>query len=239
VAEHLRTARRRREEHRHALTDERAAPHAADRESALRSVLDLDAEAYAALSSGATATAPQRVGGGGWQDATAELQMVVEVSVRALRPAVMVETGVAHGYTTAAALRAMSEVGEGRLVSIDLPSLRHDGVADREIGSAVASELRSRWTLRLGPSRRLLEPVLGELGEIDVFLHDSDHTYASQLWEYRTAWPFLRRGGLLISDDVQNTAFLDFCAEAGAEPVLIGRVGSWVASPIGLARKRR
>lgn len=150
----------------------------------------------------------------------------------------MVETGVAYGYTSAAALGAMAENGQGRLISIDLPGIRRDGVPDEEIGSAVPGELRGRWTLRLGPARRLLEPCLRELGEIDVFLHDSDHTHASQLWEYRTAWPFVRRGGLLMSDDVQNTAFLDFCAEAAVEPVLIGSVGPWTASPIGLARRR-
>jgi Methyltransferase domain len=175
---------------------------------------------------------------GAWNDATAQLQNVVEACVRALRPQTMVETGVARGYTSAAALGAMAELGHGRLLSIDLPSMRHDGVPDDEIGFAVPDHMRERWTLRLGPSRRLLEPLLREAGEIDLFLHDSDHTYGAQLWEYRTAWPFLRGGGLLISDDVSNTAMLEFCDEVGAEPVLIGRVGSWTGSPIGLARKR-
>jgi predicted O-methyltransferase YrrM len=237
VAEHIRTARRQRGEHRFELTDQRAAPHSADAETALRRVLGLDAEAYAEVSGGPTVEDPDRVGPGAWNDATAELQRVIEIVVRALRPETMVETGVAHGYTSAAALGSMAEVGHGRLISIDLPSMRHDGVPDDEIGSAVPRELRERWTLRLGPSRRLLEPLLREVGDIDVFLHDSDHTHAAQLSEYRTAWRFLRPGGVLISDDVQNTAFLEFCDEAGAEPVLIGRVGPWVASPIGLARR--
>ena len=150
----------------------------------------------------------------------------------------MVETGVARGYTTAAALGAMADVGRGRLHSIDLPGMRDDGLPDDEIGDVVPPEVRDRWTLRIGPSRRLLGPLLRELGEIDLFLHDSDHTYGAQLWEYRTAWPFIGEGGVLISDDVSNTAFLEFCDEAKAEPVLIGRVGPWMASPIGLARKR-
>jgi predicted O-methyltransferase YrrM len=238
VAEYLRTALHQRGEHRHELTDEHAAPHAAGAEAALRRVLDLDAGGFAAVAGAPRGGDPDRGGRGGWNDATAELRNVVAVCVRALRPEVMVETGVAHGYTSAAALGAMSDVGRGRLFSIDLPGIRRDGVPDEEIGSAVPGEARDRWELRLGPSRRLLAPLLRELGEIEVFLHDSDHTYASQLWEYRTAWPFIRPGGLLISDDVQNTAFLEFCEGAGVEPVLTGGVGPWMASPIGLARKR-
>ncbi len=234
----MRTARRQRDEHLHALTDEQVAPHSSDAETALRGVLDLDAEAYAVASTTRREEDPDPARPGAWNDASAELQNVIEICVRALRPEVMVETGVARGYTSAAALGAMAEIGHGRLLSIDLPGMRHDGVPDEEIGFAVPEDVRDRWTLRLGPSRRLLEPLLREVGEIDLFLHDSDHTHASQLWEYRTAWPHLRPGGLLVSDDVSNTAFLEFCEEAGAEPVLIGRVGPWMASPIGLARKR-
>lgn len=237
LAEYARTALRQRSEDRHELTDEGAASHSAEAEEALRRVLDLDAAGFRAVARPG-ADEPDRAGPGAWHDATAELRNVVGVCVRALRPRVMVETGVAHGHTSAAALEAMAEVGNGRLVSIDLPGIRHDGVPDDRIGSAVPPAVRDRWELRLGPSRRLLEPLLRELGEIEVFLHDSDHTYAAQLWEYRTAWPFIRPGGLLISDDIQNTAFLEFCDQLGVEPVLIGRVGPWRASPIGLARKR-
>ena len=141
----------------------------------------------------------------------------------------MVETGVARGYTSAAALGAMAELGHGRFSASTSRACAATAFPTTRSGSAVPDAVRDRWTLRLGPSRRLLEPLLRELGEIDVFLHDSDHTYGAQLWEYRTAWPFIRPGGLLISDDVQNTAFLEFCDEVGAEPVLIGRVGPWMA----------
>ena len=160
----MRTARRQRDEHLHELTDERAAPHSAAAEAALRSVLDLDAAQYAKVARGSREEDPDAGRPGAWNDATAQLQNVVETVVRALRPATMVETGVARGYTSAAALGAMEEVGHGRLLSIDLPSMRRDGVPDGEIGSAVPDAVRKRWTLRLGPSRRLLEPCCARWG---------------------------------------------------------------------------
>jgi len=48
-------------------------------------------------------------------DARQSLQSLVSVAVRLVKPKIMVETGVARGYTTAVALAAMSENGVGGL----------------------------------------------------------------------------------------------------------------------------
>ncbi len=169
-------------------------------------------------------------------DARPVLREVVAAIVRLMRPAVMVETGVAAGHTSAVALGVMEEIGEGRLVSVDLPPLRVDH-ADYT-GHVVGPELRGRWTLVLGSSRQQLPRVLRKWGPIDVFLHDSDHAYAAQLREYRTAWPHLRAGGVLISDDVASPAFLEFASEVGARPHLIaGTAMSGTTSALGLLRK--
>jgi len=46
---------------------------------------------------------------------------------------------------------------------------------------------------------------------IDIFIHDSLHTPQTMKYEFEKAWPFVRAGGLLISDDVEgNSAFVDF-----------------------------
>jgi len=71
--------------------------------------------------------------------------------------------------------------------------------------------------LLIGDSHGLLLPLLARLGTIDVFIHDSLHNYDHMLWEYRTAFPFLRPGGLLFSDDAAwNSAFPEFCREVAA-----------------------
>ena len=146
-------------------------------------------------------------------------QMMSEYSavyalVRLLRPERVVETGVADGTTSAYILRALEDNGRGHLYSIDLPSDRlPPGAAP---GWIVDDRLRHRWTLRIGRSEDLLKPLLSELRAIDVFLHDSLHTYDNMLFEYRTAWPFLTPGGLLLSHDIgRNSAFFDFAREVG------------------------
>jgi predicted O-methyltransferase YrrM len=146
-------------------------------------------------------------------------QMMSEYSaiyalVRLLEPETVVETGVADGTTSAYILQALEDNGRGRLYSIDVPSERLP--PGKAPGWIVDGALRHRWTLRIGPSSELLAPLLSELRSIDVFLHDSLHTYDNMLFEYRAAWPFLKTSGLLLSHDVgRNTAFFDFAREVG------------------------
>lgn len=166
-------------------------------------------------------------------NAREELLRIVGGIVKLTRPRTMVETGVAFGFTTATVLRAMHDNASGHLYSIDLPPLQYD--PDEAIGRAVPEELKDRWTLRLGDSRKLLEPVAAHAAPIDVFLHDALHTYSAQLREYRTVWPKMRAGGVLISDDVANPAFVEFAGEVGADPHLI--VGRTRRSAVGLLRK--
>jgi hypothetical protein len=60
----------------------------------------------------------------------------------------------------------------------------------------------------------LLPAVVAGVPAVDIFLHDSLHTYRNMRFEYQTVWPHLREGGVLLSDDVaMNRAFGDFCAD--------------------------
>jgi len=142
--------------------------------------------------------------------------------VRALAPDVIVETGTANGSSTAYILAALHANGAGRLVSVDLPfrvseqsELRPivagtsiDGYdaspvpPGKEPGWMVPDDLRDRWQLRLGDATVLLPDLLAELGEIDVFFHDSLHTHEHMLFEFGAAWPHLRPSGVLVADDV-------------------------------------
>lgn len=152
--------------------------------------------------------------------------------VRARRPETMVETGVLHGLTTAFLLDAMERNQTGRLVSVDLPSRAESGPANqdgytatlppgRDPGWVVPERLRARWELHLGPSTELLPGLLAP-ESIDVFLHDSEHTYPTMLAEMELAWPALRPDGLLIVDNADDTdAVRDFCAAVGREALLL------------------
>ncbi len=150
--------------------------------------------------------------------------------VRLLKPDVVVETGVQGGISSAYILQALHENGRGMLYSIDLPDaeilkvIPPEKRRGLESGWLVPENLRTRWHLILGDAREKLPSLLQELGQIDIFIHDSEHSYHHMLWEYRIAWRYLRSGGILLSDDTNlNDAFYDFAKERRVKPVrLIG-----------------
>ncbi|MCA1688434.1 MAG: class I SAM-dependent methyltransferase [Actinobacteria bacterium] len=125
---------------------------------------------------------------------------------RLLEPAAVVETGVAYGVSAAFILRALEENGRGVLHSVDLPPLRRE--YERFWGMAVDGSLSDRWVLHRGASTRVLPRLLEETGTVDLFVHDSLHTYRNMRREFELAWPRLRAGGALVADDIErNRAF--------------------------------
>jgi len=132
-----------------------------------------------------------------------------------LRPAHVVETGVAHGLSSRIILEALERSGDGRLWSIDLPAMTiHERRA--EVGVAVPESLRERWCYLEGASRRRLGPLLRQLGQIELFVHDSLHSTRNVRWELHTAWRALRPGGVVVVDDVDfNWGFERFLRAGG------------------------
>jgi hypothetical protein len=127
---------------------------------------------------------------------------------RAKRPKVILETGVCYGVTSAFLLKALSINEEGELHSIDLPPLGRDTHAF--VGKLVPPELRQRWALHKGTSRRLMRQLLPKLAPLEMFVHDSLHTYSNMRDEFALAWSYLGPGGVLVSDDIEgNSAFLE------------------------------
>lgn len=123
--------------------------------------------------------------------------------VRLVRPLVLLEAGVADGYSTALMLGAIEKNGVGELHSLDI---RND------VGVLVDD--RAHWNLHISTDRnpfRDLSRVAGRIRPLDLFFHDSDHRFVPQAREYRLAAGTVRPGGFLISDDVDfSYAFLRF-----------------------------
>lgn len=147
---------------------------------------------------------------------------ILYVLCRAVKPLYVVETGVASGVSSTFILQALEDNHKGQLFSIDLP----DPNVKTRTGWLIPEQLRSRWHLIVGRTRDKLVPTLDDLKIIDMFLHDSEHSYENMIWEYRTSWLYLSHGGLLLSDDINsNNAFSDFSNEVGRNPVKLNLLG--------------
>jgi len=90
-----------------------------------------------------------------------------------------------------------------------LPPL--DPKADQYVGYLVPDSLKGRWRLHRGSSRQLLPSILRAVESVDVFVHDSLHTYGNMRWEFNAVTPHLGRPSALISDDVEShRAFIEW-----------------------------
>ncbi len=156
--------------------------------------------------------------------------------VRILRPAHVIETGVSSGVSSAHFLAALRRNGRGTLHSIDFPTAQRSerfGPRDspvalprgRSTGWAVPEALRRGWDLRIGPSQALLPPLVEEIDELGIFLHDSLHTPSHLAFELATVRPKLRPGSVVLADNTVWTgqAFPRFADRLGARVRRRGR----------------
>ena len=140
-----------------------------------------------------------------------------------LRPEKVVETGVAYGLSSSYILQALHENNYGELYSIDYAFRPWE--SKQMLGAMIPDNLRDRWKLIYGMASKKLKPLLDSIKPIDIFIHDSAHTYSNQIFEYQSSWDFIRDGGLLISDDITfNNAFYDFSNQKNVKPILYSQM---------------
>jgi predicted O-methyltransferase YrrM len=158
--------------------------------------------------------------------------------IRKRRPRALVETGVCNGVSTAVMLMALELNGRGQLHSVDLPEhtdtdYPSDAFWEGKKGAAVPKgkapgwvvpgSLRTRWELTIGRSQDVLPGVLRRVGDIDFFLHDSEHSYECMSFELSAAHAHMHPGGVLAADDTRwNSAFAEFVQRHGLETGTLG-----------------
>ncbi|MCL5730687.1 MAG: class I SAM-dependent methyltransferase [Candidatus Thermoplasmatota archaeon] len=126
----------------------------------------------------------------------------------------VVETGVGPGTSSFSILSAM-RMNSGRLYSIDLGK-KYGEADERPVGFVVPDTLRSLWSLNIGSSRNLLPALCGELNGLDLFFHDSEHTYENVMFELNTVLPHMRTGSFIVIDNYDWTdAPKDFAENHG------------------------
>jgi hypothetical protein len=154
--------------------------------------------------------------------------------VAATKPRVVVETGVLHGLTSLFMLQAIKDNDfGGELISIDLPSTFEGGPAnkdgyfdtlppDKSPGWLIPERLEKNWILKLGASVDVLPSLFNSQREIELFVHDSEHTHETMSFEFHSAWEVLLTGGFLVADNIEaNTSFFDFCRKVDRVPYVL------------------
>lgn len=129
-------------------------------------------------------------------------------AVRLLKPRVVIESGVQDGLGSSVLLRALernrAEGKGGKLIGIDLvPSS----------GWLIPAHLRDRFTLVVEDSKTAL-PCIADRETVDLFIHDSNHSYEHELGEYQTIRKALATEGVVLSDNAHGTDALKRFSDA-------------------------
>ena len=135
--------------------------------------------------------------------------------VRELKPEIFLETGVSHGLSSLIILEAMEKNSKGMLFSAEISN---------DVGDLIPLRLRKRWQLIVDAPDKVLEKAIKTIkrDQIDMFMHDSDHSYVSMTNEFNAIKSHMSINGLVLSDDIEeNNAFMDFALSVNVEPKII------------------
>jgi predicted O-methyltransferase YrrM len=144
--------------------------------------------------------------------------------VRQLRPRAVLQTGVSNGLSSAFMMLALAKNGaEGRLHLIDVPAIFNPGdpawtragtvygfviPEAKSSGWMIPDQYRDRCVVEIGDAKELLPAAVDRLDRIDIFYHDSDHTYDHMTFEFEQAWRKLAPAGVVVADDISWNASL-------------------------------
>jgi len=121
----------------------------------------------------------------------------------------VLETGVAYGWSSQAILNSVSK-RDGKLISVDMPMVKQSDY--HLIGIAVSKKNYSSWNLIREPDKYGLKKAIKKHKYIlDIAHYDSDKSYYGRKWSQKIIWKYIKKGGLFISDDIEdNSAFREF-----------------------------
>lgn len=133
--------------------------------------------------------------------------------VRKFRPKIILETGVAAGWSTLAILKAINKNELGKLYSSDFPYFRMKN-PEKFIGFLVKDEKNlSEWTLDIRGDEVALPFFASKFHDnsIDLFHYDSDKSYSGRKKAIKILEKKFSKNSIIIFDDIQNNLhFKDF-----------------------------
>lgn len=148
------------------------------------------------------------------------------VLVRALSPDHVVETGTALGLGSCIIAAALIRNGSGHLTTID---------SDPRAGHLIKGRWASVVEQHVGKSVDLV----GGSGSVDLFIHDSLHTYDYELKELQAVTPMLSPFGMAISDNAHETpALSEWATSTGRRYLFFKEIPEdhwWPGDGIGVA----
>ena len=131
--------------------------------------------------------------------------------VRKICPDVLVETGVAAGFSSYAMLAAIEKNNKGTLYSSDFPYFRIRN-PEKFIGCIVPNRFKKEnWKLYIEGDKNNLSLILSEVEKVDFIHYDSDKSYDGRSWVLDRLRDYFSESTVVVMDDIQdNNFFYDY-----------------------------
>ncbi len=124
------------------------------------------------------------------------------------KPLTVIETGVANGITTNTMMKALEQTG-GSLHSFDI---------DARTNNVYTGTGNWSFYHLNGNLEKSLEAHVTEIGDVDLWIHDSNHGYLWQAYEYQLASRVLTTDGVLMSDEIDSSTAWGLASKEFPEP---------------------
>ena len=159
------------------------------------------------------------------------------ILTKLLKPKLIIEAGCNVGFSSTFFALAIKENGNGcKFYTMDpypeylwesMSFIEHSKARNQKINyenlnvkcgplSIVPSDLKEFIIFKSGRSEDILPTLLKNNKEIDIFFHDSDHSYRNMVWECRSVLSSLKTGGYILVHDIGlNSAFRELFSKDG------------------------
>lgn len=126
--------------------------------------------------------------------------------IRKFKPNIVVETGVAAGWSSLSILRALNRNGIGKLYSSDFPYFRLKN-PEKYVGFLAKEEINFKdWFLDIRGDEIALKNISSMINDnsVEIFHYDSDKSYSGRSKAYNIIKSKLSDDAIIIYDDIQN-----------------------------------
>lgn len=126
--------------------------------------------------------------------------------VRKFMPNIVVETGVAAGWSSLAILRGLKKNKNGKLYSSDFPYFRLEN-PEQYIGILAKNELNKiNWFLDIRGDDVAINEIKKKIGNnpIDIIHYDSDKSYSGREQFLKNLYSNINSKTVIIFDDIQD-----------------------------------
>lgn len=125
---------------------------------------------------------------------------------RFLKPNIVLETGVAAGYSSKVILKGIEKNKNGSLYSSDFPYFRIKN-PEKYIGILLSEKLKQNWNLAIEGDEINLRRFFKVIKKIDLFHYDSDKSYNGKKKVFNLIIEKMSKGSVMIFDDIQDDTF--------------------------------